>query len=257
MIDTQLHILPGVDDGPETMEEALELARVLVQEGVHSAIATPHYNDKFPHYSAFEIRTRVGEMQQALNRCGIPLRLFVGHEALVQPGLIDDIQAGRLATLHGSCYLLLEFWNNTWLPGMERILFELRAYGIVPVLAHPERCAVIQREPYRLAGLIEQGVLAQLTASSLLGVDGREAQKCAEVLLKKGLIHCIASDAHSLRMRRPHVLRALQYATQLLDVRRVYAMAETWPAVILSNDESNVVLARQVQQAGYFVRTSG
>src|SRR5215472_9784125 len=102
MIDTHLHILPGVDDGPETMHESLALARALVQEGIHTAIATPHYNDEFPQYSATEIQERVNDVQLELDRHHIPLRLFPGHEALIQHGLVEAIRAGRLATLNGS-----------------------------------------------------------------------------------------------------------------------------------------------------------
>src|SRR5712691_6849107 len=100
MIDTHLHILPGVDDGPETMQEALVLARSLVHEGIRAAIATPHYNDEFPQRSAAEIGWRVTEMQQELDRQGIALRIFPGHEALIKAGLIEDIRAGRLSTLN-------------------------------------------------------------------------------------------------------------------------------------------------------------
>src|SRR5260221_11371144 len=102
MIDTHLYILTGVDDGPETIEEALQLARVLVQEGISTAIATPHYNDEFPRRSAAEIRERVADLQNALLQNRITLRLFAGHEALIKPGLVEDIRAGRLATLNGS-----------------------------------------------------------------------------------------------------------------------------------------------------------
>jgi len=154
MIDTHLHILPGVDDGPESMEESVALARVLVQEGIYSAIATPHYNDQFVQRSAAEIKERVNELQQVLDRQGILLRLFAGHEALIQPGLVDDIQAGRLATLNGSRYLLLELWNSSWLPETERVIFELRASGITPILAHPERYRVFQKELDRLGLLL-------------------------------------------------------------------------------------------------------
>ncbi|HJT55524.1 MAG TPA: CpsB/CapC family capsule biosynthesis tyrosine phosphatase [Ktedonobacteraceae bacterium] len=235
MIDTHLHILPGVDDGPESLEEALALARVLVQEGISSAIATPHYNDEFPRRSAAEISARVHEMQDALNRNGIPLHLFPGHEALIKPGLLEDILAGRLATLNGSRYLLLELWNNAWLPETERVIFELRAAGIVSMIAHPERYRAIQQDPTRLAALQRQGVLAQLTASSLIGMQGRTTRRCAEALLKKGLIHCIASDAHGLRKRVPGVAQGLQCAGKLLDRSVIYRMIETQPAAIVSN----------------------
>src|SRR5947209_4700695 len=153
MIDTHLHILPGVDDGPQTIEEALALARVLVQEGVHTAFATPHYNDLFQQRSAAEIKERVNELQQVLHRQGIPLRLLSGHEALIKPGLVEDIQAGRLSTLNGSRYLLLELWNQNWQPTTDRVIFELRASGITPMLAHPERYHVFQKEPELLTSL--------------------------------------------------------------------------------------------------------
>src|SRR5215467_1305203 len=227
MIDTHLHILPGVDDGPETIEESLALARVLVQEGVHTAIATPHYNDEFPRRSAAEIQERVHGLQKVLDRYNIPLRLFAGHEALIQPGLVEDIQAGRLATLNGSRYLLLELWNSTWIPETERVIFELQAFGIIPVIAHPERYRAIQKEPHRLAALLRQGTMAQLAAGSLIGMQGNTACRTAEDLLKKGLIHCIASDAHGLSLRPPGVSRGIQRATQLLGEARVYQMTET------------------------------
>lgn len=185
MIDTHLHLLPGVDDGPETREEALELAQKLVQEGISSAIVTPHYNDEFPQLTAAEIQARVQELQGELERQHIPLRLFAGHEVLIKPGLLADIQQGLLSTLNGGRYLLLELWNTTWLPETEQVIFELCASGIIPVLAHPERYRAIQQNPERLADLRRRGVLTQLTASSLIGMQGKTARSCAETLLKK------------------------------------------------------------------------
>jgi protein-tyrosine phosphatase len=235
MIDTHLHILPGVDDGPQTMQEALGLAQALVQEGIRAAIATPHYNDIYPRRSAAEIRERVQELQQELDRHGIALRVFPGHEALITPGLVKDIQAGRLATLNNSRYLLLELWNTEWLPDTERAIFELRASGIVPMLAHPERYQAIQKDPQRLAALRQQGVLAQLTAGSLIGMQGNTARTCAETLLNQGLISCISSDAHGLRRRPPGVTRGLQRAIELVGRERVYQMTEIAPAAIINN----------------------
>jgi protein-tyrosine phosphatase len=235
MIDTHLHILPGVDDGPETIQESLTLAQMLVQEGIHFAIATPHYNDEFPQRSAAEIRERVYRLQQAIDRHAIPLRLFAGHEALIKAGLVEDIQAGRLATLNGSSYLLLELWTSTWLPETERVIFELRAHGIIPIVAHPERYRAIQQDSRRLVALLQQGALAQLTASSLAGMQGKTARHCAEALLKQGLIHCIASDAHGLQRRPPDVIRGLERARELVGQVRVDQMIEAQPAAILSN----------------------
>ncbi len=236
MIDTHLHILPGVDDGPETMQGALTLARVLVQEGIHSAIATPHYNDEFPQRSAAEIRERVHDLHLELDRHSIPLHLFAGHEALIKPGLVEDIQTGRLATLNNSRYLLLELWDSFWLPQTEQVVFELRTHDIIPIIAHPERCRPIQRDPHRLTALLRQGVLTQLMASSLIGMQGSIARRTAENFLKKGLIHCIASDAHGVEKRPPLVAQSLQRAERLLGQERVYQMIEVYPAAIIGDE---------------------
>jgi protein-tyrosine phosphatase len=236
MIDTHLHILPGVDDGPETIEQTLILARALVQEGIHAAIATPHYNDEFPQRTAAEIRELVYDVQQVLDHYQLPLHLFPGHEALIQPGLVEDVQLGRIATLNGSRYLLLELWISTWLPETERVIFELRASGFIPVLAHVERYRAIQQDHGRLKALLQQGVLAQVTAGSLIGMQGRTTKHCAEALLKKGLVQCIASDAHGLHMRPPGVAGGLQAAVRLLGRERVYQLVESCPAAILRDE---------------------
>jgi protein-tyrosine phosphatase len=236
MIDTHLHILPGVDDGPQTMEESVALARALVQEGIHAAIATPHYNDLFPQLSAAEIKERVNELQQALDHQRIPLRLFAGHEALIKAGLVDDIGAGRLATLNGSRYLLLELWNDAWLPTTEQVIFELRASGITPILAHPERYRIFQREQGRLASLLRQGVLVQVTASSLVGMQGRTALRVAETLLKGGLVHCIASDSHGLHRRPPTIAQSLGQVVRVIGQVKMRQLVEDYPLMILNNE---------------------
>lgn len=234
MIDIHLHILPGIDDGPETTAESLDLARVMVQEGIHAAIATPHYNDLYPQISAAEVQQRVYAFQHMLDHAAIPLRLYAGHEVLIKPGLVKDIQAGRVATLNNSRYLLLELWNSTWLPETERVIFELRASGIIPVIAHPERYRPIQHDPQRLVSLLQQGALAQLTAESLAGVWGKKMQHCAETLLKKRLIHFIASDAHGIK--RPLLLHnGIHHAIKLLGRDYVAHMIEFGPACIINN----------------------
>ena len=173
--------MPGIDDGPETLQESLALAEALVQEGIRVAVATPHYNDEFVHSSAAEVQGRVYELKRELDRHNIPLCIFAGHEALIQPGLVEDIQAGRIATLNGSRYLLLEL------------------------------------------------------------MQGNSARLCAETLLKKGLIHCIGSDAHGLHKRPPRVTDGLRRAIELVGHECVYQMVEKWPAAITNNEEYSVI----------------
>ena len=235
MIDTHLHILPGVDDGPQTIEEAVALASVLVQDGIHTAVATPHYNDLFPQRSAPEIKERIAELQSVLDQREIPLRLYSGHEALIKPGLIEDIQNGRLATLNGSRYLLLELWNDSWLPATEQVIFELRAFGITPILAHPERSRIFQKDLGHLTALLLQGIMIQITASSLVGMQGRTAQRTAEMLLRRGLVHCIASDAHGLHRRAPAIEQSLRQVVRVIGGVKTQELIEGCPSMIINN----------------------
>ncbi|GAC1347572.1 MAG: protein tyrosine phosphatase [Ktedonobacteraceae bacterium] len=252
MIDVHLHILPGVDDGPGNLDDSLSLARSLVQEGVRTAVATPHYNEDYPRRSANEIYERVQSLQQTLDRHAIPLRLLAGHEALIKPGLVEDIQLGRLSTLNGSRYLLLELWNSMWLPETERVIFELRAFGVVPVLAHPERYHVIQQDSDRLRALLEQGVLTQLTAGSLVGLQGNTVRKCAETLMKRGLVNCIASDAHGPGRRPPAIRQGMQVAERILGQAQAQQLIEAVPAALVRNQEVSEMVAngRQPERKG-------
>jgi protein-tyrosine phosphatase len=235
MIDLHVHLLPGVDDGPATLEQSLALARVLVQEGVHTCVATPHYNDQYPQRSATDILSRVATLQEVLIQQQIPLQIRAGHEVLIKPGLVDDLRTGRIATLNGGRYVLLELWTTTWLPETARVIFELRAAGYIPVLAHPERYCTLQDDPRRVVALRSQGVLMQVTIGSLIGMQGRSAQRCASTLLKKDLVDCLASDAHSLGQRRPAILASLRTLNRLVKPEKLHQLLETKPAEILQD----------------------
>jgi protein-tyrosine phosphatase len=236
MIETHLHTVPGVDDWPETIEESLALAKVLVGEGIHAAIATLHSNDLFPQRSAAEIKERVNELQQVLDRQGILLHLFWGHDGPTKPGLVEDMQAGRLAILNGSSYILRELWSNTWLSETERIIFEPRAFEYIPFIAHPRRYRVIQQNPDRLVDLLQQGVSTQSTASSLTGTWDKTIQCCVETLVKKRLISCIASDAHSSCKRLPSGVRGSQCALTLTDQAYLKLLIETFHIAFINNE---------------------
>jgi protein-tyrosine phosphatase len=124
-------------------------------------------------------KERVNELQQVLDHQGILLRLFSSHEALIKPGLVEDI--------------LLELWSHTWLSETERIIFELRAFGIIPIVAHLERYRMIQQNPDRLVDLLQRGVSSQLTASSLVSIWGQDNSVLRRDIgqLKIYSLHCL------------------------------------------------------------------
>lgn len=198
--DIHFHLLPGVDDGPATMEDSLELARLAVSDGTGTVVATPHIRREFLADPS-EVPSRVAELQDRLHSEGIPLSVLPGGEldAHMVPHLaqrdLDRIAVGP----GGARWLLLEAPFDG-LFGLVDAAAELQARGFGVVIAHPERAAgVLAGGCKLLRGLLEEGCLAQVSASSLTGAHGHEAQVSGWALVDYGLAHVLASDAHSAR----------------------------------------------------------
>ncbi|HLG71327.1 MAG TPA: CpsB/CapC family capsule biosynthesis tyrosine phosphatase, partial [Chloroflexota bacterium] len=196
MIDLHNHILPGVDDGAGSVEEACRMAAALVDQGVTQACCTPHTTEWAAAGDEARIGERVVELQASLDERGIGLKLLPGSEAHLSPTLAADVRKRAVAPLNGSQYLLLEFPYDFLPPLFERVVFELQAGGVHPVIAHPERIGPIADDPSILYRLVHRGCLAQLTAMSLAGGFGPRVREVSDLMLEHRLVHAIASDAH-------------------------------------------------------------
>jgi protein-tyrosine phosphatase len=205
--DIHFHLLPGVDDGPATTDESLELARLALRDGTGTVVATPHIRSEFlsdPH----EVIERVDALRDALRAEGIPLRVVPGGELdvdmvpLLGDGELDCIAVGP----PGGRWILLESPFDG-LARLQPAAAELRARGYGVVLAHPERAAGVLAGGCRiLREELAHGALVQVSASSLLGGHDHESEVSARYLIDSRLVHVLASDAHSAR--RPPALRA-------------------------------------------------
>jgi protein-tyrosine phosphatase len=204
MIDLHAHILPSVDDGPASTDAALEMARIAAAAGT-TAIATTSHVGHVHGVAPEEITGAREALAARLESAGIELELLAGgeiaHDRL--PDLDDDVL--RTLALGGGSYLLLECPFAPIGDGLEPIVDDLHERGFGVLLAHPERSASLQQDPGRLAALVDQGALAQVTTGSLLGGFGPLAQETAETMLARGLVHVLASDAHDT-VHRPPVL---------------------------------------------------
>ncbi len=202
MIDLHSHILPGVDDGARSLEEARSLARAAVADGVRAIAATPHVRHDYPTTAA-RMEEGVRELRGDLAREGIELEVLQGGEVSVDE--IDNLSTDDLRRFtlgEGRRYLLLEFPDWGWPLALDGIIATLLHADLVPVLAHPERNVDVQGDPGRLAAPVSEGALVQVTASSLTGSGGRSARAAARRLLGQGLVHLLASDAHGSLIRR-------------------------------------------------------
>ncbi len=175
MIDLHSHILRGIDDGARTLEDSLEIARAAVSDGITVIAGTPHVRDDWPT-DAGVMEHRVAELRAELQLAGIPLDVRAGGEIAIEWLARLSVEELRRFGLGGNPrYLLVETPYYGWPLGLEDALFSLRASGIRPVLAHPERNAEVQAQPERLVSLVQSGALVQVTAASVDGRIGRRA----------------------------------------------------------------------------------
>lgn len=207
MLDLHCHILPGLDDGAGTPEISLAMAAMAADSGVTHIFATPHCNTRNARQN-FRSRALIAaytDLQDALDEAEIPIKILSGAEVLARGHFAEHLAAGDFMTLNGSRYLLVEFYFDEDPDYMERCLSAVEAEGLVPVIAHPERYFPVQRAPELAQIWAERGWRLQLNKESLLGGHGESAFNTASLLLRRGAVSVIASDAHHFRWRTPHM----------------------------------------------------
>ncbi|HEY3866496.1 MAG TPA: CpsB/CapC family capsule biosynthesis tyrosine phosphatase [Solirubrobacteraceae bacterium] len=211
MIDLHTHVLPGIDDGPQTIEDSVELARAAVAAGARTLVATPHVSWTYPN-EPDTIAALVEELGEHLDAAGIPLEIRVGAE-LAMTRLVDMSTEELLRLrLGGGNWLLLEPPFSSTVTGLGALVLELQRQGHEILLAHPERCPAFHRNPEMLRELVNAGVLTSVTAGSLVGRFGGEVRRFALRMARERLIHNVTSDAHDTIRRPPGVVTELRQA---------------------------------------------
>ncbi|GAB2496128.1 tyrosine-protein phosphatase [Arenimonas alkanexedens] len=235
MIDLHCHLLPGIDDGPTTLEVSLAMARCAVDDGITFTACTPHIYPGLYENNRAGIEAAVASLREALAEAGIPLQLGTGADTHLAPDLAGGIRSGRVPTLNGSRYLLLEPPHHVAPPRFDESVFTLMSAGIVPVITHPERLSWIESHYPVFAGLVKQGAWMQLTAGSLTGRFGRRPKYWAERMLDEGLVHIIATDSHHIDKRPPLLAEGRDAAAARVGVVEAEHMVQTRPQGILDD----------------------
>jgi protein-tyrosine phosphatase len=201
VIDLHTHILPGIDDGVETTEEAVALATAAAADGVSVIAATPHVRQDFP--TGVETMERlVRELRDHLASAGVAIELRTGGEiALDRLELLSPEELRRFGLGGNPHFLLLEMPYYGWPLQLSASVLSLRKLGITAVIAHPERNPDVQADPELLRPLVEDGALVQLTTASVDGRLGGNTRAAARELMDAELAHLVASDAHSPDVR--------------------------------------------------------
>jgi protein-tyrosine phosphatase len=246
-VDIHAHILPALDDGAQTLEQALEMARMAQAGGVECIVATPHYSVCPLVLESSVILQETERLRGAMQEAGLSITLLPGAEVQIDPDICDEIARGEAITLAGSRYMLLELPPGEYPLYTDEIIFRIQVLGLSVILAHPERNQRIQDHPDVLIPLIERGVLTQLTAASITGMFGSRVRSVAEYLLRSNMAHIIASDAHGGRYRRPILSDAVAAAGEIVGRARAEAMASAIPRAIVRDE---IVTATPPRPAG-------
>ncbi len=230
MIDIHCHLLPAVDDGATSWDVTLEMCRIAEEDGVTHIVATPHANYEYGFDRAFhlglleELRARAPKLSFSLG-CDFHLSYENIQDAMAHPGryAIGDTR-----------YQLVELSDYSAF-NVAQTLHSLQIAGLVPILTHPERNAVILANPDLLKKYAEVGCLFQITANSLTGFWGKTKQQFCEELLRKKMVHFIASDAHGVKNRTPLLSAARDAAAKIIGSDAAEKLVNANPAAVLSN----------------------
>ncbi len=228
MVDIHCHILPGIDDGPADLSEALKMAEIAVADGITQIVATPHIKGDI--HSPDFLAQRIRQFNEKLQRIYSPLKILGGADvsAAFPPEVLS------LYTINNGPYFLLEFPHSHLPHNADEIVFKIMLAGLRPIITHPERNPSIIRNPELVFRLVDAGCLVQLTAGSLTGGFGTDSRNCALHLLKKGKVHFLATDAHSASYRRPILSAAVKEAANVIGSNAALKLVFANPSAILS-----------------------
>ncbi len=236
MIDLHCHLLPGIDDGPDTLEEALELCRMAVADGITQAVVTPHIHPGRWENSRTSIAQACSNLQRILEQHDIPLRLGFAGEVRLTDRIMQQVADDEIpfyGMVDGYKVMLLEFPHGHLIPGGEKLAQWLLEQGIRPLIAHPERNKQIMKDASQLQPFIDAGCWLQVTAGSVIGHFGEKSRTIAYQLLQSDTVAVLASDGHNARARPPALRQTFEHIVSQYGEERAQRLMLDTPAAII------------------------
>jgi protein-tyrosine phosphatase len=232
MIDIHHHLLWGLDDGSKSVENSIAMARIAVDDGITHVVCTPHANGQY-EYNPQVIAEKITCLQQALDEGGISLKLGRGCDFHMS---YDNIQDAKLDparfSVNGLGYLLVDVPDYGLSQALTETYYQLRLLGLTPILTHPERNPTLQSDPQRMVEWMRGGLLIQVTAGSVLGHMGKQAQKMAHDLLARRWVHFLATDAHNVTSRPPKMRDAYELVAEKYGSEYAHALCVGNPLAV-------------------------
>jgi protein-tyrosine phosphatase len=237
MVDLHHHLLPGLDDGPADLATSVAMARMAAEDGITHVVATPHASNRYPFEPA-AIAERVAALRAELVAERISLTVATGCDFhLSYDNIQDAVAHPHKYTLNDTDYLLVELPDYGLPPHLGETFYELRLAGMVPILTHPERNPSLQTDRPRLARWLRDGLLIQITTSSVVGQMGSKAQHMAHQLLADRWVHFLATDAHNLKSRPPWLRAAHDLVAKKYGVAYAHSLCTANPQAVFEGKE--------------------
>ena len=211
MIDIHCHILPNVDDGSESLEESIAMAKIAESEGITKIVNTSHCHFDFKYKKGNELKLELEKFNQALKEENINIEVLLGNELYYTSDLIERFDELDFFSMNNSKYILMEFSPINFPKNIEDVIYEIKIRGYIPIIAHAERYKQVQEDVNIVLDCIEEGALIQVNASSILGKNGEKAEDTSKKLLDNNMVHFVATDAHSSNRRRPLIKDSYNY----------------------------------------------
>jgi protein-tyrosine phosphatase len=242
MIDIHSHILPGIDDGARTLDESLSMLRMAVDQGVTTQVLTPHIHQGRFDNTKQQLTDHFLRFRELVAAKNIPIQLLLGAELRIGPELMQLVQQDQIPWLgeyQGKKTFLLEFPRVDVPHGSDNLVRWLLQKNVMPIIVHPERNKSFVQNRSKLQTFIDLGCPLQITASSLTGKFGAEAQDMAVDLISSEQVFAVASDCHNLKGRAPDLLQAFDKINDLYGKELAVTLCNTQPKSVISfNDYS-------------------
>lgn len=211
MIDIHCHILPNVDDGSESLEESIAMAKIAESEGITRIVNTSHCHFDFKYKKGNELKLELEKFNQALKEENINIEVLLGNELYYTSDLIERFDELDFFSMNNSKYILMEFSPINFPKNIEDVIYEIKIRGYIPIIAHAERYKQVQEDVNIVLDCIKEGALIQVNASSILGKNGENVEDTSKKLLDNNMVHFVATDAHSSNRRRPLIKDSYNY----------------------------------------------
>ena len=252
MIDIHTHLLNNVDNGSMDIIESLTGLKLAEEAGFTDVILTPHYIEGYYENDYTSTKQKIEQLEQKLEENNIKLKVHQGNEIYISKNVGNLIKSNTVSSLAGSRYLLVELPQKVKLVDLNNLLEEIENAGCVPILAHPERYAFVQKNPKVLLSLIKNGALIQANYGSILGQYGREAQKTLIKMLKNNMVHVLATDTHRTGFVYGHFYKVEKEYLKYISSKKFEELTTITPRNILENNPIEVNQTKSARKGLHF-----